>query len=240
MNNMAVVLSNEESGEDFKLLRVRVEPQAAAPSMGQFYMLRAWDTEPILSRPLSVFDAREDSRSFLYRIRGRGTRAFAALKPGDTIKLLGPLGRGFTPVRGRIALVGGGAGIGPLYFAAGELRRTSPASTLEVFLGFSGKPILEEHYRSRSGRLTVQSGGLITDAVNPEDYDHILACGPDPMMRSLFEKCGAHPVRLQVSLERRMACGVGACLVCSCKSRGGNKKVCRDGPVFDAAEVYGL
>jgi dihydroorotate dehydrogenase electron transfer subunit len=237
---MAVVLFNEETGTGFRLLGVRVEtPDAALPAMGQFYMLRAWDTEPLLSRPVSVFDAGEDRLSFLYRIKGRGTRAFAALKPGDAMSLLGPLGRGFAPVEGRIALVGGGAGIGPLYFAAGELRRKSPASSIDIFLGFSEKPMLEEYYRSRSVRLVIQSGGFITDAVEPGDYDHILACGPGPMIQALFEKCRIWPGRLQVSLERRMACGIGACLVCSCRGRDGNKKVCRDGPVFNAAEVYG-
>jgi dihydroorotate dehydrogenase electron transfer subunit len=243
---MAQVLSNEETGGtggDFRLLKVRVEKPSSGgsmPAMGQFYMLRAWETEPLLSRPISVFDAGEDTRSFLYRISGRGTRAFAELKPGDAITLLGPLGQGFASVEGRIALVGGGAGIAPLYFAAREIRRESPASSVDIFLGFSGKPLLEENYRALCGSLTIQSGGFITDAVRPDAYDHILACGPDPMMRTLFEKCGKGAVRLQVSLERRMACGVGACLVCSCKGLQGNKKVCRDGPVFDAAEVYGL
>jgi dihydroorotate dehydrogenase electron transfer subunit len=256
---MAKVISNEKIADDFMLLSVREDEadfQAAArggtaalpsrPNMGQFYMLRAWDTEPLLSRPVSVFDAEGRTVSFLYRIAGRGTRIFARLKREDTISLFGPLGNGFVRAQGRVALAGGGAGIAPLYFAAKEIRRQSPSASVDIFLGFSGTPMLEEKYRAVCAGLSVKTGGFITDEIHVEQYDFLFACGPGPMMKTLYEKCrtaaqdGKKTPRLQVSLERRMACGSGACYVCTCMSRTGNKKVCKDGPVFDAAEVYGL
>ncbi|MDR1428688.1 MAG: dihydroorotate dehydrogenase electron transfer subunit [Spirochaetaceae bacterium] len=235
---MAEVLSNENIASDFWLLKVR-EKSARRPAMGQFYMIRAWDAGPLLSRPVSVFDSGEDTVSFLYRVMGRGTKIISELKAGDSLTLLGPLGRGFSTVSGRTALVGGGAGIAPLYFAARTIRLSGAATTLDIFLGFSGVPVLEESYRLLCDNLVVQSGGFITGAVKAEDYDCMLACGPEPMMKALSEKCRGLPVRLELSLESRMACGVGACLVCSRGTAGGNKKVCKDGPVFAAGEIYG-
>lgn len=235
---MAEILSNENIAADFWLLKARTTP-ARQPAMGQFYMLRAWDTEPLLSRPISVFDADEDTVSFLYRVLGRGTKIISECKAGDSLTLLGPLGKGFSKVTGRTALVGGGAGIAPLHFAAREIRRSGTTASLDIFLGFSGSPMLETPYRLLCDTLTVQSGGFITGAVKAEEYDCILTCGPEPMMKALAEKCRGLPVRLELSLESRMACGTGACLVCSRGTAGGSKKVCKDGPVFDAREIYG-
>jgi dihydroorotate dehydrogenase electron transfer subunit len=235
---MAEILSNENIAMDFWLLKAR-ETLLKKPSMGQFYMIRAWDTDPLLSRPISVFDAGEDTVSFLYRVMGRGTKILSRRRAGDSLTLFGPLGKGFSDAAGRTALVGGGAGIAPLYFAAGEIRRSRKASSLDIFLGFSGKPVLETCFRPLCDTLTVKSGGFITGPVRPENYDCILACGPEPMMKALAEKCRGFPLRLELSLESRMACGAGACLVCSCRSRGGAKRVCKDGPVFDAREIYG-
>lgn len=233
---MAKILSNKNIASDFWLLTAGDIPEQK-PLMGQFYMLRAWDAEPLLSRPISVFDADEGTVSFLYQALGRGTKMLSECKAGDNLALLGPLGTGFSGVSGRTALVGGGAGIAPLYFAAKTIR--PGGNPLDIFLGFSGQPMLEERYRPLCNTLTVTSGGFITDKVNAENYDYILACGPDAMMKTLAEKCRGLPLRLEVSLESRMACGLGACLVCSRETRNGNKKVCKDGPVFNAREIYG-
>jgi dihydroorotate dehydrogenase electron transfer subunit len=211
---------------------------------GQFFMLRSWDRIPVLSRPISVFDAGDDRISFLYKTVGQGTALFSRLKPGDSITVQGPLGQGFPtapPVTGRIALVGGGAGIAPLYLAAKQYRGAA-----DRYLGFSGAAFLTEEYRGVADRVTVKVGGFITDAIDPAGYDGdtpydaIFTCGPEAMMRALWEKCRACGVadKLFVSLESRMACGIGACYGCSRKTVGGNRKVCRDGPVFPAPEVF--
>jgi dihydroorotate dehydrogenase electron transfer subunit len=236
---MAEVLANEAVGEGFWLLRAR-QPNGARA--GQFYMLRAWERYPLLSRPVSVFDADSASVSFLYQAVGEGTRLLAALAPGDGISLQGPYGNGFPSVTGRVALVGGGAGIAPLHYAAKELQKQKTTANVDIYLGFRERAILTGLYERAARRVIVNIGGFVTDDISPEEYDAILTCGPEPMMRALYAKCEAAGAarRLYVSTERRMACGVGACLVCSCKTAGGNRRVCKDGPVFAAKEVYGI
>ncbi|MCL1994492.1 MAG: dihydroorotate dehydrogenase electron transfer subunit [Spirochaetes bacterium] len=208
---------------------------------GQFYMMRAWDTEPLLSRPLSVFDAGGGRTAFVYRVIGRGTAIFAALKPGDSVKLLGALGNGFPALDGTAAIVGGGAGCAPLYLAAKQIMSIG-AGKVDAYLGFSGEPFLLKEFEGVANRLTVNTYGLIPDDVEPAAYDYIFSCGPPAMMNALYEKCKAAGKggSLYVSMEARMACGIGTCLVCSCAAAGGRKKVCRDGPVFPAQEVFGL
>jgi dihydroorotate dehydrogenase electron transfer subunit len=207
-------------------------------------MLRAWDSIPVLSRPLSVFDFLDDRVSFLYKTVGWGTAIFSRLKPGDHLTIQGPLGNGFPTDlgSGKIAMVGGGAGIAPLYLGAKQYRKVRGSGTVDLYLGFSDTAFLTEEYRECADHVTVNIGGRITDEIDVSGYDAIFTCGPEIMMRVLREKCKAagREDKLFVSLESRMACGVGACYGCSRKTIAGNKKVCKDGPVFPAAEVFGL
>ena len=243
---MARVVSNRPLGQGFYLLEAEFSPPGAGinstPAIhgGQFCMIRAWDTEPLLSRPLSVFDAGEGRVSFLYKTAGRGTAILSRTGSGGSIAVQGPLGRGFPPAEGRIAMVGGGAGIAPLYLSARQRR--AAGCVVDLFLGFSGEAFLTDEYRSVADSITVTTGGFITDAVDPGRYDRVFCCGPEAMMGALREKCRAAGAedRLFVSLESRMACGIGAWYGCSRKTLAGNKKVCRDGPVFAALEVSSL
>lgn len=209
--------------------------------MGQFYMLRAWSNYPVLSRPISVFDSDGRSLSFLYKTVGQGTEIFAQLQPGDDVILQGPLGNSIPPLDGKIALVGGGVGIAPIYIAAKQLKSLHPTCEIDVFLGFSDVALLEDEYKHVADFVKVNVGGFITDEIDPATYDHIFACGPEIMMKVLYRKCVAAGVasRLLVSLEKRMACGIGACLVCSCETNDGNKKACKDGPIFKGEAVFG-
>lgn len=235
---MGKILENQRLSEDFYLMKVEENNQAA---MGQFYMLRAWDKYPVLSRPISVFDADEHTVSFLYKVVGQGTEIFAGLNVGEEIKLDGPHGNGFPQVSGRIALVGGGVGIAPLYLTAKKLKEENPGSVVELFLGFSGRPILTERYEKVADKVTVNVGGFVTDDIDPCRYDVIMTCGPEIMMKVLYKKCceAKATAPLYVSMENRMACGIGACLVCTCKTAGGNKRACKDGPVMLGSEVFG-
>lgn len=238
---MGKIICNQKVGEDFYLMKAEQKNNAA---MGQFYMLRAWDTYPVLSRPISVYDADKDTVSFLYKVVGKGTELLAQLKAGDEITLDGPHGNGFPSVPGakKIALVGGGVGIAPLYLAAKTYKKENPDCLVDIYLGFSGEPVLTQEYEAAADTVTVNVGGFVTDDINPNEYDAIMTCGPTVMMRVLYDKCvrcGAE-APLYVSMENRMACGIGACLVCSCKTSGGNRKVCKDGPVFSGSEVFGV
>src|SRR3712207_2636115 len=223
------VLENDYLGDGMYLLKVGGKFEAR---MGQFYMLRAWDQFPLLSRPISIYRIENDSISFLYKLVGTGTSKISNLRSGDFIKMEGPYGNGFEKVSGRVALVGGGIGIAPLFMVAEEIRGC------DAYLGFREMPILEEEFGSVTNNVYTTSGDtLITDILNVEKYDYILACGPTPMLKKLVDMTENTKTRIQVSLENHMACGVGACLVCTCKTKTGNKKTCKDGPVFWGEDV---
>ena len=240
--SMSLVLSNQRVGEDFYLMHSVKARSHGTARMGQFYMLRAWKSHPILSRPISVFDDDGETVSFLYKIVGKGTEIFSTLQKGDEITMLGPLGNSFPDVTGKIALVGGGVGVAPFHLAVKQLKASHGGSCVDLYLGFGKAPVLTEEYERVADNLIVNVGGFISDEIDPAGYDHIMACGPEPMMKALYEKCkkARAEERLYVSMERRMACGIGACLVCSCKTMDGNKKVCKDGPIFKGAEVFGI
>ena len=218
-------------------MKVKKENQAA---MGQFYMLRAWNEYPVLSRPISVFDADPETVSFLYKVVGKGTEIFTKLKAGDEITLDGPHGNGFPEVKGKIALVGGGVGIAPLYLTAKTLKKLDPDTKVDIYLGFSGQPILTDRYEAVADQVKVNVGGFVTDDIDPREYDFILTCGPEIMMKVLYRKCRDLKAKapVYVSMENRMACGIGACLVCTCKTSKGNRRACKDGPVMLGNEVF--
>ncbi len=235
---MSRVISNVRISKDFYLMKVE---EKNAAKMGQFYMLRSWEQYPLLSRPISIYDADGESLSFLYKVVGEGTALFTRLQPGDEISLLGPLGNGFPMAEGRLALVGGGVGIAPLYLTAKEIKRQSPESQIDIYLGFSEEAILLSDFEKVADKLFTDVGGFITDAIDTRDYDSIMCCGPEIMMKVLYEKCCRQESRaeLYVSMENRMACGIGACLVCTCKTSAGNKRACKEGPVLPGREVFG-
>lgn len=230
---MGTVISNERLTDG--VYHLSVEGNYSG-KMGQFYMLRAWGAYPILSRPISIHAVHDGGIEFLYHVAGEGTELFSQLQQGDTLGLEGPFGNGFPAVEGRIALVGGGIGIAPLLYCAREL----PGS--HVYLGFSREPFRTEEFRSHAARLTVDVGGLILDSVDFTEYDHVFVCGPHPMLKAaqlkgIAAESAGNRTNVYLSLENRMACGIGACLVCSVSCRDGQRKACTDGPVFLADEV---
>ncbi len=234
----APVAENREVAPGVFLLRL--EGRFVAEP-GQFFMLRAWERDPLLARPMSVFDLSPQALAFLYAVRGRGTALLANLRLGDQVKLWGPLGQGWKRVPGRIALVGGGMGLAPLLWTAKQF-----GSPLDVYLGFRHRPWMVEVFRSLADHVHVRSEvgapgctqGLVTEAFSPRGYAACYACGPKPLLLELHRMCQEAEVPLYVSLEERMACGVGACLGCTVWTRSGPKRVCSDGPVFPAAEVF--
>ena len=231
---MATVISNEAVSKDFYLLKVAGQFNG---KMGQFCMLRAWGEYPVLSRPISIFDCDAESISFLFKVVGQGTELLAQLKAGDDIDVQGPYGNGFPTVSGKVALVGGGIGVAPLYLTAKKMKEQGNA--VDLYLGITDEALLQKQYEAACDKLIVNVGGYITDDINPEEYDYIMTCGPEIMMKILAQKVKGSKAQLYVSMENRMGCGVGACLVCTCKTHTGNKKVCKDGPVFKAEEVFG-
>lgn len=223
------VLENKYVGEGMYYIKVSGSFDAR---MGQFYMLRAWKSYPLLSRPISIYDIDAEGISFLYKVVGEGTRIFSELNPGDEIGLEGPYGNGYEKVSGKVALVGGGIGIAPLYMVAKEIPGC------DCYLGFRDEPIMVDDFESVVENLVTTTGDtFVTDVIDVEKYDYILTCGPTPMMKKLVDMVEGTDTQIQVSLENHMACGVGACLVCTCKTKNGNKKTCKDGPVFWGKDV---
>ena len=215
---------------------------------GQFVHIKCGHSRP-LRRPFGICDVDGERLTVIFEVRGEGTKWLASRHVGRRVDLFGPLGRGFTKSRGKILLVGGGVGVTPLLYAAKEHTGISAA-----VLGFRSRKnvILREDFESLCTGVLVStddgSYGLrgtvakpVEELLRSERFDSILACGPRPMLRAVSELAEHYDVPCEVSLEERMGCGVGACLVCVCETKYGEgvkmSRVCRDGPVFDSKEV---
>lgn len=246
------VLRQETAAEDIMRLTVQWQDRSREPHAGQFYMLRAWaaDATPILSRPISVddFDNQTGALTFLYQVKGEGTHKLAALKKDDTLTVTGPCGNGFDTAAlagqyKRIAVVGGGIGTAPLLQLCAELAENGVKP--QLFVGFRDASYGLDAFAPYCETIAVatDSGneghhGLVTDLLDAAAYDIVLTCGPMVMMRGVAKLCAAAGTPCLASLEKKMACGLGACLGCTCHSKIGPVTVCKDGPVFPAQEVF--
>ena len=247
------VLRQKAVASDIRRLTVALPKEGPRPHAGQFYMLRCWGAAetPVLSRPISVHDVdeREGTLTFLYQIKGEGTQKLAHLAWGQTLTLTGPCGNGFdvaaAAAAGRVAVVGGGIGVAPLLLLCRELAAADCKP--ELYAGFRDAPYVLEDFLPYCAAISVatDSGavgyhGLVTGILHPEEFDLVLTCGPNVMMQGVYRLCAEKGVPCLASLERKMACGLGACLGCTCHTKVGPKTVCQDGPVFPAQEVFDL
>lgn len=214
---------------------------------GQFIHIKCSDAL-LLRRPISVCTWTENTVTIVFEVRGEGTDWLAKRELGDKLDVLGLAGNGF-PIRqyGRYLLVGGGIGVPPMLGCAQYTKGRSTA-----VLGFRSKEkvLLLHEFEADCTKVIIATDdgsmghhGFVDALVRQElgqdsKYDAVLACGPKPMLRSVAKAAGEFNVPCLVSMEERMGCGVGACLVCACDMADGTKKhVCKDGPVFDAQEV---
>ena len=196
-----------------------------------------------LRRPISVCDAEGDTLTLIYKTVGDGTRAMAGYGKGKEIDCLVGLGNGYDEkdAGDRPLLVGGGVGVPPLYLLAKRL--TAAGKRVAVILGFNTKDevFFENEFRALGCdvRVTTVDGscgtrGFVTDALHGLDPTCLYTCGPEPMLRALYR---ATVCPGQFSFERRMGCGFGACMGCTCKTISGNKRICREGPVLKREEI---
>ncbi|GIM30495.1 dihydroorotate dehydrogenase B (NAD(+)), electron transfer subunit [Clostridium polyendosporum] len=211
---------------------------------GQFYMLRP--STVLLGRPISVCEVQDGKVTFLYAVVGKGTEEFKGLRSGDEIKVIGPLGNGFDENKdyGKVALVAGGIGVAPMLELSKKLRQKNNNIKMDLYAGFRDEVYLTEeistyvdevHIATNSGAAGIK--GFVTDMLDVDKYDTVLCCGPEIMMKKVVDMCKEKGTKVYVSMEKHMACGVGACLVCTCKTKDGNKRTCKDGPVFDGYEI---
>ncbi|MBO7193169.1 MAG: dihydroorotate dehydrogenase electron transfer subunit [Bacteroidaceae bacterium] len=217
---------------------------------GQFAELRIDETPTVmLRRPISVhsFNAEKNEIGFLVQVVGDGTRWLGSLKAGDKVNTLLPLGNGFTmPVAPgkRYLLVGGGVGSAPLYYLAEELKKGGNEFTILIGAR-SAKDLYRREAYEALGRVeyTTEDGslgekGYVTNhSLLAEKYDCIYTCGPKPMMMAVARYARENNIACEVSLENKMACGLGACLCCVEDTKEGHKCVCTDGPVFSIDEL---
>lgn len=250
MENVTVV-SNERVAQHVGRVVFEAPRTAAAISPGQFVHLRiARGAAFILRRPFSVFRAGAGKLEILYQVVGPGTRALAEAEAGDAMDIIGPLGHGWDVPAGiaHALVVAGGLGIGPMGMLVDELARRGVASTLAHGAPSAERLLARDVFADVCRRVEVATDdgsagrtGFVTDLLDEllvsDTPDVVYVCGPEAMQRIVAAKAAVAGVPCQVSLERLMACGVGACLSCVVSTTSGLQRACVDGPVFNAAEI---
>ncbi|WP_197018668.1 dihydroorotate dehydrogenase electron transfer subunit [Selenomonas sp. ND2010] len=245
----ANIVSQQELYDQVFQLVVKAPEVAALAEAGQFVQLRILNSNCLLRRPVGIAaaDKEKGTVAFIYRVVGKGTKAISELKAGDTINVLGPLGHGFDTTAKKPLIVGGGMGLSPVLFYAAVMQGKADVlmggkTAGELFWQdlFTGK-VQEIFCTTDDGSLGTKgfTTTLLPELLEKKDYDLVVACGPEIMMKGIAKIAKEHGLRCQVSLEKRMGCGLGACLSCSIDTTDGKrKKVCKDGPVFEAGEVF--
>lgn len=250
------VVSQKQIGTGIYDLTIQTKEIAAAAKAGQFVSVYSNDASKLLPRPISLcgIDRKAGTLRLVYRVTGEhtGTEEFSRLQAGDTMKIMGPLGNGFTVEKGRKTfLIGGGIGVPPMLQLAKEMK--DAGENFQIVMGYrdAGTFLLDEFKEQGESFVATEDGsvgtkGNVLDAIreNHLDADVIYACGPTPMLRALKEYAEEQNMTCYVSMEERMACGIGACLACVCNSTEKdahsnvkNKRICKEGPVFNAKEV---
>jgi dihydroorotate dehydrogenase electron transfer subunit len=249
----AAVLSQKQLASGVYDLWLRVSDETAeAARPGQFVSLYCADASRLLPRPISICEINTDlgALRLVYRVAGAGTDEFSGYRTGDEIRILGPLGNGYdTDSEKNALLIGGGIGIPPMLELAKQLHVEEKTAVLgyanaETFLADEMKKYAKVVIATDDG--SVGTHGTVLDAIREQGVkaDIIYACGPTPMLRAVKAYAKEAGIECLLSLEERMACGVGACLGCVCEtteidshSHVHNRRICKDGPVFRAEDV---
>ena len=246
----AAVTSQVQLAEGIYDLRLAAGEIAAQAVPGQFVSLYSKDGSRLLPRPISLcgIDKEKGELRLVYRVAGAGTKEFSAYKEGDTLDIMGLLGNGFPLKKKKAFLIGGGIGIPPMLELAKNLDCEKTAvigyRDKETFLADELRKYADVVIATEDG--SVGTKGNVIDAIRAEKLtaDIIYACGPTPMLKALKTYAMENGIECYISLEEKMACGIGACLGCVCHSKDidehsnvRNKRICKDGPVFRAEEV---
>ena len=196
-----------------------------------------------LRRPISICDYDDKTITIIYKVVGEGTEIMSKMQNGDSLDVLCGLGNGYdTSKSGNMpVLIGGGVGVPPMYNLCKKL--ISQNKSVSVIIGFNTKEevFYEEEFKKLGAKVYVTTAdgsygikGFVTDALKNIDYSYFYTCGPEPMFKAIESVVTTSG---QFSFEERMGCGFGACMGCSCKTKYGNKRICKDGPVLEREEI---
>ena len=234
------ILSNEALTDSVYKMILEGDASAIKHS-GEFVNLEI--PSLFLRRPISVCDYSDNSLTLVYKVVGEGTEIMAKAKAGDEFDILLGLGNGYdiSLCEKSALLLGGGVGVPPLYNLCKKLIAQGKKVTVALGFNTASEIFYENEFKALGAdvRVTTVDGsygikGFVTDAIGDVDYDYFFTCGPLPMLKAVFK---ATSTSGQFSFEERMGCGFGACMGCSCKTNFGNKRVCKDGPVFKKEEI---
>ena len=224
------------------VFRMRLRGDVSAiTAPGQFVNIQL--SGKYLRRPISVCEVAGDVLTIIYKVVGSGTEQMRRMQPGEKLDILAGLGNGYNlDLAGeKPVLLGGGVGVPPMYELAKRLL--AMGKEIRVILGFNTKAELfyEQEFQALGAKVSVTTvdgsygmKGFVTDAMKNMEYTHFFACGPEPMLKAVYK---ASVTSGQMSFEKRMGCGFGACMGCSCKTLTGYKRICKEGPVMMKEEI---
>lgn len=254
-NNLCEILENKEITDNIYKIKIKKPSKSFEIKAGQFINIKCGEGDfPLLRRPISIGLADEDSMTIYVNKVGKGTELLCDKSEGEFIDILGPLGNTFNMDinKGNVLIVGGGIGVAPLLELTKTLSSKSDVN-IKVILGYRDEPFIVDEFKNYTNDIIVVSEkegfdykgyvtGPLQNELNNNRYDEVFTCGPEPMLKKVNEICKENDTTVQLLLEERMACGIGACLVCTCKTKRGNDdwnyvRTCKEGPVFYGEEV---
>ena len=256
---LAKLIKKEEIIKDVYKFSVQAGEIVKLSKPGNFIEIRVSNqTEPFLRRPISIYNLDKENGilEFIFQVKGKGTNLLAQKEVGDEIDIIGPLGFGTFKLQdyNKIAIIGGGIGIFPLYELSKQAKEQG--KKVDCYLGFRNKDfvMLEKEFKNVTDNLTITTDdgtyakkgfaiNYLIEDMKKEKYDCIYACGPIPMLRAIQQYANDNNINAQISLEEKMGCGLGVCLGCAVKTAKSSKEapeyfhVCKGGPVFNARDV---
>lgn len=260
VNKKAKLVKKVQLKEDIYQFGVQIKEITQTAKPGQFIEIRVTEgMEPFLRRPISIYNIDKEAEvlEFIFQVKGKGTELLAKKEIGDEIEIMGPIGYGTFTIENynKVAIIGGGIGEFPLHELAKQLKQNT-TSSVNIYLGFRNKDyvVLEEEFKKVCDNLIITtddgSYGISGFAINElkkkieeEKIDKIFACGPLPMLKAVQALAIEKDIPCEISLEEKMACGLGVCLGCAVKTSASSKEapeywhVCKAGPVFNAKDV---